>query len=51
MTLLLVKYNGYNVPQREGHYMHTFNDPNDAVSNYIGRLTDSIGGLTDESKR
>jgi class 3 adenylate cyclase len=32
MSELLVEHRGYQVPQREGHYMHTFWSPKDAVS-------------------
>jgi class 3 adenylate cyclase len=32
MAQLLVKHRGYQVPQREGHYMHTFSSPKDAVA-------------------
>lgn len=32
MSELLVKHRGYQVPQREGHYMHTFWSPKDAVA-------------------
>ena len=35
MGELLVKYRGYNVPQREGHYLQTFRAPEDAVDYHV----------------
>ena len=35
MERLLVKHNGYNVPQREGHFMMTFKNPSTAVAFHV----------------